>query len=37
MFTKAIAAYEKYISLPGVPAAEIENTKKRIEQLKEAL
>ncbi|MFY7952326.1 MAG: tetratricopeptide repeat protein, partial [Armatimonadaceae bacterium] len=37
MFTKAIAAYEKYITLPKVSATDIESTKKRIEQLKEAL
>jgi tetratricopeptide (TPR) repeat protein len=37
MFPKAIAAYEKYVSLPGVSAADADAIKKRIAQLKEAL
>ncbi|WP_395094576.1 tetratricopeptide repeat protein [Armatimonas sp.] len=37
MFPKAIAAYEKYTTVPGVSAADIEAAKKRIAQLKEAL
>ncbi|MCX6369044.1 MAG: tetratricopeptide repeat protein [Armatimonadetes bacterium] len=37
MFPKAIAAYEKYVTLPGVPAADVDAIKKRITQLKDAL
>lgn len=37
MFKKAIAAYEKYITLPGVSATDIKTTKDRIQQLKDAL
>jgi tetratricopeptide (TPR) repeat protein len=37
MFPKAIAAYEKYIALPGVSAADVDAIKKRIAALKEAL
>ena len=37
MFTKAIAAYEKYIALPSVPADDVAAIKKRIAQLKEVL
>lgn len=37
MFPKAIAAYEKYIALPGIPAADVDAIKKRVAALKEAL
>lgn len=37
MFTKAIEAYGKFLALPGVPQADIDMTKKRIADLKEAL
>jgi tetratricopeptide (TPR) repeat protein len=37
MFQKAIAAYEKFTSLPGAPAADVDNVKKRVAALKEAI
>jgi len=37
MFKKAIAAYEKFVSLPGVSPQDIKNQRARIEELKKAL
>lgn len=37
MFKKAIAAYEKFVSLPGVTAQDAKNQRDRIEELKKAI
>ena len=37
MFPKAIAAYEKFITIPGVAQSDIDMAKKRINELKDAL